>query len=170
MGEAMTEERKRQSLAFNSPFESGLRSVGILVAAFPRTLDLQRLVVFDHLVVHTGDVGGPRSLHPAVPMRSAELLVRRRLVERGALLMVGRGLISRSADKNGIAYRAADFAETFLLSLTAPYIAALRERTQWGVDAFADLDDEALRARVSDFFDQWVEQFQVVQQSLAAEL
>ena len=165
----MTEDRRR-SLAFNSPFETGLRSVGILVAAFPRALDLQRLVVFDHLVVHTGDVGGPDSLHPPAPMRSAELLVRRGLVERGVLLMMGRDLISRVVNNDGISYRAADFAETFLVSLTAPYMNALRERTLWVMDAFADLDDETLRERVGTDFEQWVEQFQVAHRNLAGEL
>ena len=163
-------EHRWPSLAFNSPFETGIRSVGILVAAFPRPLDLQRLVVFDHLVVHTGDVGGPDSLHPPVPMRSAEILVRRRLVERGVLLMMGRGLVGRSVDKGGISYRAGDFAETFLLSLAAPYLAALRERTVWVVDSFADLDDAALREQVGAVFDRWVEQFQVAHRSLAGEL
>jgi ABC-three component (ABC-3C) system Middle Component 2 len=31
------------------------------------------MAAFDHLVVHTGDIGGPTSLHPALPMRSTEL-------------------------------------------------------------------------------------------------
>ena len=103
---------------FNSPLETGIRSVGMLVAAYPKSFDLQRLVAFDYLVVHTGDVGGPESLHPALPMRSTELLVRRGLVERGLLLMISRNLVQREAAAEGIYYRAGEFAETFLDSLT----------------------------------------------------
>ncbi len=94
-------ELRQRSMAFNSPLETGIRSVGILVAAFPACFDLQRLVAFDHLVVHTGDLGGPDSLHPEVPMRSAELLVRRGIVERGLLLMVSRGLVERHVTDKG---------------------------------------------------------------------
>lgn len=166
----MTREHRRASLPFNSPFETGLRAVGVLVAAFPRALDLQRLVVFDHLVVHTGDVGGPESLHPPVPMRSAEILVRRQLVERGVLLMLSRGLVDRFAESAGIVYRAGDFAETFLLSLTSPYLAALRERTLWVVDTFADMDDDEVKQRTGGILDRWAEQFQMAHRSLAGEL
>ena len=61
---------------FNSPFEAGVRSLAILVAAFPEAYDLQRLVEMDYLVVHSGDVNGPASLHAPLPMRAGELLVR----------------------------------------------------------------------------------------------
>lgn len=170
MGKAMTQEH-RASLPFNSPFETGLRSVAILVAAFPRALDLHRLVVFDHLVVHTGDVGGPDSLHPPVPMRSTEILVRRQLIERGLMLMLSRRLLIRSAEECvGIVYRAGDFAETLLDSLSSPYLAALRERTHWVVDTFADLSDEEINVRTGPIFDRWVEQFQVVHKSIAGDL
>ena len=158
-----------KSLPFNSPFETGLRSTALLVAAFPRGFDLQRLVIFDHLVVHTGDVGGPESLHPPVPMRSAELLVRRSLIERGILVMATRGLIERHATCDGIEYGAGEFAETFLDSLTSPYLISLRSRATWVVEAYADLGDDELREQMGRFFDKWIEQFQVAHRSLAGE-
>lgn len=157
------------SLPFNTALETGMRSVCLLVAAFPQKFDLHRLVVFNHLVVHTGDVGGPDSLHPAVPMRSAEILVRRGLVERGLLLMASRGLAVRCADETGISYQAGDFAETFLTSLSSPYIVALLDRAVWVVDAFSGLTDEPLKERIGTFFDRWIEQFQVAHKSSAGE-
>lgn len=168
MGEAMTHARDRNR-AFNSALETGLRSVSLLVGAYPRSFDLQRLVTFDHLVVHTGDVGGPTSLHAAVPMRTAELLVRRGLVERGLLLMVSRGLVRRHVDDAGIVFAAGDFAETFLSSLTSDYVRILVDRATWVVREFGDLPDADLKARVGDYFEQWIEQFQAPQKSLAGE-
>ncbi len=41
---------------FNSPIETGIRTLAILTAVFPRSLDLQYLVYFDYLVLHSGDV------------------------------------------------------------------------------------------------------------------
>ncbi|MCK5662331.1 MAG: hypothetical protein KAI17_02545 [Thiotrichaceae bacterium] len=157
-------------LPFNSPLETGMRSVGVLVPAYPKTFDLQRLVAFDHLIVHTGDVGGPESLHPKLPMSSAELLVRRHIVERGLMLMISRGLVERFVDKTGIAYRAGELAETFLESLCTPYLVALRERARWVIDTFGDMDDEEFRETMNSLFDRWIEEFQVVHKSLAGDV
>ena len=73
---------------FNSPLETGIRSLAILVAAYPESLDLQRLLEMDYLVVHSGDADGPESLHAPLPLRAGELLVRRGLIETGLLLMM----------------------------------------------------------------------------------
>lgn len=159
----MTHERDRKR-PFNSALETGLRSVSLLVAAHPRFFDLQRLVAFDHFVVHTGDVGGPTSLHVAVPMRTAELLVRRGLVERGLFLMVSKGLAERKVEQSGITYGAGEFAETFLSSLTSQYIRTLTERAVWVVREFGNLSEAEVKTQLGEYFDQWIEQFQVTEQ------
>src|SRR3979411_2027900 len=73
---------------FNSALETGVRALAVLAEASPRALDLQELVYFDYLIVHSGDAGGPTSLHPNTPLRNGELLVRRTIIEQGVLLMV----------------------------------------------------------------------------------
>lgn len=139
-----------------------MRSLALLVPAFPEPVDLHRLVILDHLVVHTGDVGGPTSLHAQTPMRAAELLVRRGLVERGLLLMAGRGLIERLPTRHGIGYCAGDFAEIFLHSLTSPYICALLERASWVHGEFGSHSDAELEAHTRILFSRWTEQFDVI--------
>jgi len=118
-------------------------------------------------VVHTGDIGGPTSLHAAVPMRTAELLVRRELVERGLLLMARKGLADRGVEESGIVYGAGEIAETFLSSLTSQYIRTLAARAEWVVQEFGDLTEGQLKARVGEYFEQGIEQFQVPQNSMA---
>jgi len=162
----MTAER---ALTFNSALESGMRALCILLPAYPRSFDLQRLTAFDHLVVHTGDIGGPESLHPQLPMRNAEILVRRQLVERGLYLMVSRGLVDRVIEPSGIEYRAGNMAETFMMSLTAPYLLAMRERGLWVVKHFGELESSILRDTMKRVFGQWIEEFQSAQQSLSVE-
>jgi hypothetical protein len=54
---AQVEAPRHRPRIFNTPFESGLRSVIILTACYPAVLALNRLVVFDHLIVHTDDFG-----------------------------------------------------------------------------------------------------------------
>jgi hypothetical protein len=160
---------ERMPAPFNTPLEAGIRSVGVLTAAYPIAFDLHRLVAFDYLVVHTGDIGGPVSLHPELPMRSAELLVTRGLVERGLLLMISRGLVHREATAQGIYYRAGEFAETFITSLVSPYVVALLERAAWVADTFSEMEDDNFRETMSAAFGRWNEEFQYTQTSLASE-
>ena len=154
---------------FNSPLEAGIRTVAILVPAHPRALDVTRLVAFDYIAVHSGDIGGPESLHPQLPHRSSELLVRRNIIERGLHLMIHRGLVERRADASGISYRAGELAETFLSALTAPYVTALRESGEWVIRTFGDMSEDTLRDTMGQFFGRWIEEFQAVQHSLALE-
>ena len=151
---------------FNTPLETGLRSVWVLSAAFPRGFDLQRLVAFDYLVVHTGDIEGPSSLHPDLPMRSAELLVRRGLVERGLRLMITRGLVRRQPSPEGILYYAGEIAATFIASLESRYFGELRERAQWVIEQFGEMEEDVFRSTMNRAFDQWVDQFQVAHYTL----
>lgn len=149
----------RTASPFNSPLETGVRSLGVLAASFPLSFDLQRLVVYDHLVVHTGDLGGPPSLHPRLPLRSAEMLIRRGLVERGIGLMMSRGLIVRVVDNNGFSYRASELAGTILDSFESEYLRELRFRANWVAEQFSDSSDEEIRRTMENIFEKWIDQF-----------
>lgn len=153
---------KPRGLPFNSPVETGIRSVSILAALYPKAFDLQRMVAFDYLVVHSADMGGPTSIHPDLPMRNAELLVRRDLVHRGLLVMMTRQLVERTANAKGILYRAGELAGVFLSSLTSEYMALLQLRAQWVAEAFGDMTDDDFNAVMRENFDKWIEQFHVV--------
>lgn len=91
----MTDEASARPLQpFNGAVEIGLRALSLLNEAFPATYSLQRLVVFDYLVVHSDDLpNGPAGLHPKTPHRGGELLVRRAVLEEGLLLYQSRGLV-----------------------------------------------------------------------------
>lgn len=155
-----------QAATFNSPLEAGIRAVNILECAHPQAYDLQRLVTFDYLVVHTGEIGGPVSLHPKLPLSQTEILVRRRLIEDGILLMMSHSLIERIVDGNGITYRAGNLATTFVSSITAPYLKTLHNRSTWVTEEFGPMNDKALKETMKEYFDAWIEQFQAVQHSL----
>jgi hypothetical protein len=105
--EEMTEDGSTPVL-FNSALETGVRAVVVLDAAYPRSFDIAKLTWCDHLVVHTADIDGPASLHPDIPQRAGELLVRRRLVEDGVNLMRRLHLIDATADAGGIRYQASE--------------------------------------------------------------
>lgn len=148
---------------FNTSLETGLRSLSLLEAAFPLSFDLQRLVELDYLVVHSGDAGGPASLHAPLPLRAGELLVRRELIEKGVLLMMSRSLVERIITSAGIEYRAAEKASPYLASLVAPYTVELRSRAIWAVETFGSMPTDAIRNITQRFFEKWSSQFQPLQ-------
>lgn len=159
----------RAPTTFNGPLEAGIRAVAILGAAYPLSYDLQRLVAFDYLLVHTEDVGGPKSLHPPAPMQSAALLVRRKLVEQALLLMMTRELVQREITPEGIKYSAGENAMTFLTSVTSAYLVALKKRADWLVEEFGSHTDDNFRDVMRGFFDDWVEEFQHTERSWGGE-
>lgn len=147
---------------FNSPLETGIRTLAILTAVFPRSLDLQHLVYFDYLVLHSGDVEGPDSLHTPVPQRSGELTVRRGLIERGIFLMMSRQLVERLVSSEGFQYIATDTAGAFLSMMSSQYISKLKERAEWVAETFGESTLEELQALERRFFREWSTQFHSV--------
>jgi hypothetical protein len=139
--------KARSALVFNSALENGLRSVVVLVASYPARCDLDRLVLLDYLLVHSGDfdIALP-SMHPRVPQRSGELFVRRPLVETGVHFMTNRGLIQQEFTTDGRLFFASDSAGMFLDSLNAAYIGHLRVRASWVEGRFGCLSTSELEA------------------------
>ena len=161
---------KRKSSPFNSPLETGVRALSILVASFPTAHDLRRLVQYDYLTVHSADADGPPSLHPALPLRSNELLVRRQLVEKGVLLMAGVKLVRRVPHDSGFLYIAEESAGAFLDNLKSEYLADVKERAQWVVDTFDNLSADALEAVINRLFETWTIEFQPIETSSQLDL
>lgn len=77
---------------------------------------------YDYLLVHSGNVDGPPSLHPAGPHRSGELLVKRPLIESGVNLMMQKSIIECEFSAVGIRYHAGNRALAFLDGIRAPYV------------------------------------------------
>jgi hypothetical protein len=149
-----------REVVFNTPVECGLRSAALLLAAYPAVCDLQRLVQYDYLVVHSGDVeGGPDSIHPDTPHRSGELLVRRSLVEQGLEFMCRRLVVERTFTGHGVGYVAGEYAAVFLEALTSAYTAQLRGRAEWVVARFQDVPDEEFAEYMRSRWSQWGAEF-----------
>lgn len=150
------------SWVFNSPVELGLRSLCVLVELDPHHHDLQRLVLLDYLLVHSADVdGGPESLHPAVPQRGAEVLVRRAVLEPGLALYARRGLVSITMDADGFSYGTTDRGACFLDTLRSQYVEALRSRAGWIAASFGKLETSEISRFVNTELDRWGGQFAV---------
>lgn len=148
---------------FNSSLENGVRTLAILIACYPEAHDLGRLVQYDYLTVHSADADGPPSLHPPLPLRSGELLVRRGLIETGLRLMISRSLVRREPHVQGFLYSADDSAASFLDNMKSPYIHVLRHRAEWVAATFDALSADDLDSIVRRLFESWTIEFQPVQ-------
>lgn len=155
---------------FNSAMETGVRMLAILIACYPKAHDLGRLVQYDYLTVHSADADGPPSLHPPLPLRSGELLVRRGLIASGLLLMMSRSLVRREPHVQGFLYSADDSAASFLDNMRSPYVLALRDRAEWVAATFDAVSADDLDSIVRRLFESWTIEFQPVQSGLHAEL
>ncbi len=147
---------------FNSTLETGIRALVVLEAFHPRRCDLIEMTWLDHLVVHTGDLEGqdaPESLHPDLPNRAGELLVRRQLVERGLRLMQQVHLVEVFETEAGIEFCASEEAPSYLDLLKAPYSLALKQRAQWMAYRFAGLEISEMRELIESKIGRWTAEF-----------
>jgi hypothetical protein len=145
---------------FNTPIESGLRALFVLEAVHPHACDLQRLVIYDYLLVHSEDVpSGPPSLHPATPLRSGELLVRRNLVGHGLQLMICKGLVQKSFEPQGILYTATDYTKPILTYFQSAYAVRCGEISLWIAKRFQPLSDDELREFIRENLGRWGAEF-----------
>ena len=160
----------RRVYVFNSPFETGVRALILLVASYPHRHDLSRLVQYDYLAVHSADAGGPPSLHPPLPLRSNELLVRRGLIERGLLLMANAGLVRRIAHNTGILFRASEEAGAFASNLRSAYLEGFKARAEWVAETFDPLSSPELDRLIKQLFQAWTTEFQPVENGIQTEL
>ncbi|WP_424312395.1 ABC-three component system middle component 2 [Haloferula sp.] len=155
---------------FNTPLECGLRCALLLVEAFPASCDLQRLIHYDYLLVHSGDVeNGPPSIHPATPHRTGELHVRRRMIERGLHMMMSKSVIECCHSEAGITYKAGTWALTFIGALRASYTQSLRDSSSWVISSFGGMSNEDLKNYIAERWERWGPEFTQSTLSLISE-
>lgn len=143
----------------NSPLEVALRTLVILSKA-QTGADLQRLAIYDYLLLHSADIkGGPDSLHPATPIRSSELLVRRGLIDHGLKLLESRALVERRYRDDGIAFVASKLAGPFLGYFESNYAKRCGEVASWIASTFEEMSSQELQAFIQSRVGKWGVEF-----------
>lgn len=140
-------ETKKNINPFNNSVESGLRILTILNEAFPKSFDLQNLVYLDYLTIHSADIDKTtQSLHPAVPYRSGEIMIRSSIIQKGLNLFIIKKLIEKQYNINGIEYKATENAMPFLESLEETYSTKLQEKANWVVSKYSKHNKKELKS------------------------
>ncbi len=159
---AALEYRISDKHPFNSTLETGIRALVVLEAFYPRRCDLMEMTWFDHLVVHTGDFDEqdvPESLHPDLPNRTGELLVRRQLVERSLRMMQQMHFVDVFETEAGIEFCASEETPSYVGLLQTPYSLALKHRAKWMADRFAKQGSAEIRELIESRIGRWTAEF-----------
>jgi hypothetical protein len=151
---------KRDMDVFNSPIEMGLRALIILNEVKPRALDLNRIVIYDYLLTHSGDVDDSmKSLHPAIPHRSGEIVVKRKVMQDGLNLMRSRELIDIEYSSNGIFYKANSLSNYFISYLDTNYAKSLLKYSKWLNERFGNYSDVKITDFINVNISKWGSEF-----------
>jgi hypothetical protein len=154
---------RRQLRPFNSPLECGLRTLFILDSSRNVGMDLQRIVAYDYLLVHSGDIeNGPESLHPAVPYRGAELLIKRDSIQAGLNQLLAKELIQINFVPQGFVYTATELTGAFVKLLKSSYAIELQKRSRWVAAHFGAFTDRKLDYYITANIGRWGAEFEAL--------
>lgn len=147
---------------FNSPLETGLRALFVLNAAQPDSLTLQRLVFYDYLALNSGDApNGPPSIHPPIPHRGSQWLVRRDSLQRGLSMFLSRELISVSYTHEGLLFKASELTAPFLKTFDTTYSKKLEKSSIWVTNAFGPYSEDRLKLLMTENVGTWGAEFKL---------
>ncbi|MEP5339442.1 MAG: ABC-three component system middle component 2 [Algibacter sp.] len=149
---------KRKIELFNSDVEVGMRAL-LIINNVKGSIDLDRLLVYDYLCLHTYDFGGPESLHPAIPNRNVELVIKSERISKGLRLLITKELINVRLLKKGIYYSKNKLTNSFLNYVKSSYRYDYEIRVKWVLDNFSSLSDNKLKLFVEENMGKWVNEF-----------
>lgn len=145
---------------FNSPIEVGLRILYILNTFKSTELDMNKLVIFDYLLLNSNDFPkGPKSIHPSTPHRSSQMIIKPPILREGLNLMISKDLIELSFTNEGIKYKSNELTEKFIEHLDNTYSKKLIEVSLWIKDQFENYDFKKLDSFVKNNIPNWGSEF-----------
>jgi hypothetical protein len=146
---------------FNSPIEIGLRTLVLLSNEPSINYDLDRLVIFDYFILHANDLDPDQmNLHPSLPHRSSEIIIRRKLVQEGLDILVSKGLVDIIYDEEGLFYKSNQITTLFVKLLKSNYYNRLRSQCKWVIDSYGDIDTKELNTLVNNKIQVWGGEFE----------
>ncbi len=153
-------ELNPETYLFNTPLEIGLRCVALLVEMNGMDCDLQRLIYYDYLLVHFGDIDKRyKSIHSNTPHRVNEILVKREALASGLLLMCKKQLVSVKFSQKGITYHCTKISCKFLDYFKSEYMKEIINTAKLVIEKFGEYTDNELNEYMMNNLDKWCEVF-----------
>lgn len=150
----------RNTNVFNSSLEIGFRILFILQGIFPKEIDLNRLVIYDYFLLNSADFpNGPKSLHPPIPHRSSQIIIKPLIIREAIALMRSKELIEIIFSEEGIKYKANDLTSKFIELQESTYSQKLVELSNWLSLQFGEFSDKKLKIIVENNIPNWGNEF-----------
>lgn len=151
---------ERNINVFNSPQEIGFRLLFILNGIFPQSIDINRLGIYDYFLLNSADFpNGPDSLHPPIPHRSSQILLKPLIIRNAILLMQSKELIDIEFTENGIRYKSNKLTKRFIELQENSYAQKLYELSNWINNQFSKFSDDNLNVFVKNNIPNWGGEF-----------
>lgn len=147
---------------FNTPVEVAVRVLNVLAESYPRALDVGKLVVLDHVLLNSADLGGPPSIQPPLPARVGQIAIKRPAIQQGIRVLLKAHLVEPVTSENGFEYLACEESRYFLDLLNTSYAQKIADRSRWAIEYFDTFNMTEMRDQMRLFFDTWIEEFDVV--------
>jgi hypothetical protein len=151
---------ERYIRVFNSEIEVGIRVLVLLERSSIIKHSLQRLCVYDYILLHAGDIDLTQSnIHPLHPYRSSEYPIKFQIIEKAIYLLISRKLIDVYTDEDGITYGCNDRTKWFLNAFESDYIKKLKHTAEWINTKFSRSTDEELSELMKKKITKWGDEF-----------
>jgi hypothetical protein len=146
---------------FNSPIEIGLRTLVMISNKSNIKYDLDRLVIFDYFILHASDLDCDRwNLHPSLPHRSSEIIIRRKLIQEGLDILVSKGLVDIIYDEEGLFYKSNEMTDIFINLLKSEYFLSLQSQCVWVINKCGGVSTNQLNNLVNEKIQLWGGEFE----------
>lgn len=148
-----------EEVIFNGRIELALRTLYLLKHS-NKDLDLQRILYYNYLMVHSSDIsGGPNSLHPNLPNRSCEIIVLREKFKEAIQMLTSKGIISIKYKKKGVYYTKNNNTLKFLSYFESEYSKKMDDIARWTCDYFGKENDNKISQFINSNLSKWGEEF-----------
>lgn len=145
---------------FNSEIEIGIRVLVLLEKSRLTKHSLQRLCVYDYLLLHAGDIDKMQiNIHPLHPYRGSEYPIKFQSIEKAIYLIISRKLINVYFDADGINYGRNERTTWFLNAFESEYVDRIKRTAEWINDNFAGSTDEELAALIKQGIGNWGDEY-----------
>lgn len=144
---------------FNSPLEIALRLL-IIIDNINEPIDIDKLNIYDYLLVNSGDIpNAPQSLHPKLPMRNAQLYVKRKKTQTALNLLLSKELIGINFTEEGIMYQSTNLTSKFLEYFESPYFIQIKKRMTWILLDIVSMSEEEQGILLKKHLNKWDNEF-----------
>ena len=156
----MTNKRNNQGIIFNSPQELSARIIFILSKFEDKCIGIQELISLDYLLLHIKDLN-PKltSFHPDIPLRSGEIIIKRQIITQAIDLLLGRELIRRNYQNEGVSYKITPLGLKFKNILTSSYARKLESYSDILYDEVSKIGLGNTLKYVNENYTQWGSEF-----------